>query len=537
MARQDSSLNLETYESQLLQLLRFLMRSRFLAYITFTGLIFGKASSINAYENSLEDLVKRTEKIARQEAEEALQDFFDRNSISPGTAIYRGKFSSLDKVMDYIPQIVKIYFQAPIFDATKGENELEEHMGTGFIYNADLGVICTNFHIVPNHARAKLEVRMDDGEVFMTPSVKIIGTSPGTSFGDFAFLQIDELAGKFTQMPIKEEFNVRRQDPVAFCGNSSGNLSIETGLVNDPFSYWAAYSQRGVQSFQVHLSHKGGASGSPVFNNEGEIIGILFAGDDTHAQILPIWYINNAFKHWQRGEPITAYTLGLPLHPTPLNELIIYKRGTREELLSYISDNTDEMKRLLTVTTFSKHFSEETSLQNGDIILSVNDVAVGVNSITLNELLRQHDYVTVDIFRDTKPKKLTVKVNKVTSIFMEHINIFGHDFYSANSANVDTMDWIPGSPITYKSGLPYVVESVDQTLVSTFASFVSKMNDLINVSKKRYFRIVLSCLISDDKAFMFIERPQWVFDIYIDHFNPQKQLWENIELSHYVTSE
>lgn len=119
-------------------------------------------------------------------------------------------------------------------------------------------------------------------------------------------------------------YDINKHDHLGFVGNFYGSLAVETGQVNEIYSYWNTDETMGSMSFSVNLKARGGASGSPVFDVNGIVVGILFAGDDVHNMIYPMPMVMNFYEQLKRGERLSVTTLGSPLVPEKIQDLARY---------------------------------------------------------------------------------------------------------------------------------------------------------------------------------------------------------------------
>jgi S1-C subfamily serine protease len=512
-----------------------------LAYLTLAFTIFLSTWVTNSFaseegENELSATRKRLIELPERQDGDLKVLKEEQTHVQPTTALI-----DLPTLVKYIPQVVEIHFNMVVFDFDS--NELSGHMGTGFIFDAAEGVILTNRHVVPNNSRAKVSVKMEDGEEFSS-EVEILGTSPGQQFGDYAFIRVKDLAGRFAQMHINADAIIHKQDPVAFMGNSSGHFSIESGFVNDPYSYKTHISHTGFQSFRVQLNHRGGASGSPVFNNKGDIIGILYAGDDSHAQIMNIWYAKHAYEQLKKTGAVITYTLEHALRPQSLRDLCDYRRATREQLEPLLTSHKGQMKRFLTVYPADKKSGgSKDELHYGDIIVRVNGEVIGLNSIRLGEMLSLNENVQLDVIRWGQWETFLQRRMVVKSLFMDHVKIFKHDFFSADSSYALKSNIKPKAPlfVQYKDqegGLKkrvvFMITKVGFQPVHSFSEFISSICDDLYHRNRTSFLMETSSVDSKQLGTLFIDSPVWGTDIFVDHFDHKSHRWANIPIKQYV---
>ncbi len=147
-------------------------------------------------------------------------------------------------------------FDAPQRGPTQG-------LGSGFVLDED-GYIVTNHHVVDN--AATVTVRLSDDRTF---EAEIVGTDPLT---DIAVLKID--AGEDLQaVKMGDSEVIRVGEDVVAIGNPFGlHSTVTTGIVS---AKGRNISQGPYAEFiQTDAAINKGNSGGPLFNMEGEVIGV-----------------------------------------------------------------------------------------------------------------------------------------------------------------------------------------------------------------------------------------------------------------------
>lgn len=151
-------------------------------------------------------------------------------------------------------------FGQPFPDVPEGGPS--QGLGTGFIIS-DSGQIVTNNHVV--QGASEITVRLTDGTEY---TAKIVGTDPLT---DVALLQID--ATGLTPLTFGDSTEMRAGDEVLAIGNPFGlGNTVTSGIVSavardinsGPFDDF----------IQTDAAINRGNSGGPLFNNDGEVIGM-----------------------------------------------------------------------------------------------------------------------------------------------------------------------------------------------------------------------------------------------------------------------
>lgn len=140
-----------------------------------------------------------------------------------------------------------------------------QSLGSGFVIDAANGILVTNNHVIAD--ADEIEVNFSDGTKLIA---ELIGTDPKT---DIAVLKVDPSEKKLTEVPFGDSDTMRIGDWVMAIGNPFGlggtvtvgiisarNRDINAGPYDDFIQTDAAINR--------------GNSGGPLFNMDGEVIGI-----------------------------------------------------------------------------------------------------------------------------------------------------------------------------------------------------------------------------------------------------------------------
>lgn len=145
--------------------------------------------------------------------------------------------------------------------------------GSGFIISED-GYILTNYHVVEQADKAKIPVTvtMYDGSTY---EAAIVGTE---SENDIAVLKID--AANLDHVTFGDSDELSVGDEVYPVGNPLGELefSMSTGHVSALDRQIATKTgSDAITMFQMDAAVNSGNSGGPVYNSQGEVVGIVTA--------------------------------------------------------------------------------------------------------------------------------------------------------------------------------------------------------------------------------------------------------------------
>lgn len=136
--------------------------------------------------------------------------------------------------------------------------------GTGFIIDAK-GYLVTNFHVV-NQAN-NIAVQNSKGEFV----AKVVFTDPSK---DIAILKInDESFKPYTSIPYSiSKTSARLAEPIFTLGYPKNEIVYGQGYLSSLTGY-----NGDTLSCQIEIAANHGNSGSPILNNNGEVVGILNA--------------------------------------------------------------------------------------------------------------------------------------------------------------------------------------------------------------------------------------------------------------------
>ncbi len=153
--------------------------------------------------------------------------------------------------------------------------------GSGFIYDADKGLILTNAHVVAGESALKVVVQ-DKGEV----PVRILGINPCE---DLAVLQFSAPQGDLKHLEFADSRDVKAADsvtaigyPASFEKNEEAQKPVYTaGTVQSPNV--PADPSPSLPHYADTIQHSAainpGNSGGPLLDNDGKVIGVNTLGN------------------------------------------------------------------------------------------------------------------------------------------------------------------------------------------------------------------------------------------------------------------
>lgn len=270
----------------------------------------------------------------------------------------------------------------------------QSSLGSGFIISKD-GTILTNNHVVQN--ADEIDVKLSDGRKF---EAKVVGTDPKT---DIAVIRIEGGTGDFTTVPLGDSNNLQVGEWVVAVGNPFGlGQTVTAGIVSAKGRVIGAGPYD--DFIQTDASINPGNSGGPLFNLNGEVVGI-----------------NTAIIASGQG---IGFAIPISLARNTVNQLLQTGRVSRGYLGVGIQDVTPELAKsfglnsergALIASVYPGGPAEKSGVEAGDVVLSFNGKILET-SHDLPLLVSQTPVgssVTLEVLRKGGKKTLQVEIGEL----------------------------------------------------------------------------------------------------------------------------
>ncbi len=274
--------------------------------------------------------------------------------------------------------------------------------GTGFILTED-GYILTNNHVVEDAQRsgAAVKVMLYDGSEY---EAQIVGAESTES--DIALLKIDARGLTPVVLGNSDEMKVGEQAYVV--GNPLGELTytLTSGIISALDREIATERNVRVHMFQLDAAINAGNSGGPVYNDRGEVIGVVTAkyksaGIEGLGFAIPV----NTARAIAESIREKGYVAGKPYFG------IIVTNQTDEDV-----EAADGVRGVIVHSVSEGSCAENAGMQAGDLIVEMDGTVVETKEDIARVKLdyRAGDECQVKIWREGEYRTLTVVFDEET---------------------------------------------------------------------------------------------------------------------------
>lgn len=258
---------------------------------------------------------------------------------------------------------------------------------TGFVVDAEQGLILTNRHVVGAGPFWGYAVFDNHEEC----DVKPVYRDPVHDFGVLKFDPKNIKYMKVEALQLRPEL-AKVGCEIRVVGNDAGEkLSILAGFIsrldrNAPDYGDLTYNDFNTEYIQAAASASGGSSGSPVVNVDGYAVA-LQAGGSTESStdfFLPVYRAARALKCIQEGNPITRGTIQVQWILRPFDEC--RRLGLRTETEQELRQAFPHSIGALVAEVVLPEGPADSKLKEGDTLISINGQNIS-SFVTVDEIL------------------------------------------------------------------------------------------------------------------------------------------------------
>lgn len=409
---------------------------------------------------------------------------------------------------------------------------------TGFVVDAERGLILTNRHVVGPGPFTGYVV-FDNHE---SVDVKPIYRDP---VHDFGFLQFDTKDVKYlklTQLDLDPSL-AKIGTEIRVVGNDNGEkLSILAGIIsridrNAPDYGALTYNDFNTEYIQAAASATGGSSGSPVVNEDGKCVA-LQAGGSTEAStdfFLPVSRPKRALQCIQKGLPITRGDIQVEWQLKPFDECA--RLGFTAEAEAEARKMFPDKIGMLVAELVLPEGPADGLIKEGDTLISIQGEYIST-FVRVDEILDENVGKELEFVfqRSGREIKQMIKIGNLHDITPDRfVHVAGASFnnlsyqvarcYCLPVRGLYVCDGSGSFEFSNQDTLGFIVETVDDKPVANLDEFVEVMKQLPDCSRVPVVYRHVSDMHAEYVQTIYIDR-HWYTSFKLAVRNDTTGLWD-----------
>ncbi|QWT21848.1 Do family serine endopeptidase [Bacillus sp. NP157] len=412
---------------------------------------------------------------------------------SSGGPARKGAGRGADAPQDDQEDLLRRFFGMPGMPSQPRE---QTSLGSGFVISAD-GYILTNDHVVDDADEVK--VRLQDRRSF---TAKVVGKDPQY---DIALLKVD--ASALPTVTIGDSRSVKRGQWALAIGSPFGlDATVTHGIISAVGRNLGSGDQPYTSFIQTDVPINRGNSGGPLFNLQGQVIGVnsqIYSTSGGYQGLsfsIPIDVAMNVVQQIKEKGYVSRGMLGVTVQPV-------------DQFVKNL--NLPDANGALVAQVTPGSGADKAGLKQGDVILGFNGAPI-TQSVDLPPLVgmtRPGSMAKVDILRDGKKQAVDVKVGELPRDKKGLADATGAaapgGSASALGLAVEDLDAQTRSDLGLKAGEGVVVGKV--TGQAALAAGLQPGDVILMVNQKRTgstatFRDAVKGIKSGDTAMLLVRR-------------------------------
>jgi S1-C subfamily serine protease len=341
---------------------------------------------------------------------------------------------------------------------------------TGFVVDAERGIILTNRHVVGSGPISMTATFQNLERIDVVPLYR----DPVHDFGFLRYNPDDLKRNQPQSLPLNPEGATVGTDVRVIGSDGGEQLSILAGTIARVDRAAPNYGRYGHNDFntfylQAASSTSGGSSGSPVLNASGEVIALNAAANSSTASsfFLPLHRILYALERLQAGAKVERGTMQAVFEQRPYR--LLSRFGLDDAVMARYQAQFPASNGMLQVRQVLRGGVSEGALLEGDILLSIDDAPVS-EFIRLAEIMDGSigRDVNVKVFRQGQEISMPITVQDMDALQPDRLlEIGGAVLHDLSVQRARGMNRPQSGVIVAKSGYEFARAGVQRGAVIT----------------------------------------------------------------------